>query len=419
MKKKVVLIVLAFAILSILAFENIVGAEDINDLQNQKNELQEQITETNQQIEDLQIELTENLEQLNNLNLKISTYEQEISSLEENLNNLSIEVEEITAKLSIIEESYNLQREALANRIVALYEGGDILYLDVLLNSNSVSEFISNYFLIGEIVKYDNELLETIETQKIQIETIKNTLTEKKENLDTLKQNKEKTSISLENSKIIRNSYIAKLTEDEKAMQEKIDKYQTEINSIDAQITLLTSLNIGEEYVGGEFIWPAPGYSTITSNYGMRFHPILKVNRLHTGTDIGMPTGSYIVASNDGVVIKSVYTSSYGNMVMIDHGGGITTLYAHGSEIIAQTGDIVKKGDLIMKAGSTGWSTGPHLHFEVRINGTPMDAMEFLSKQLEYLQDKSQDESEDESEDEDSQIREVNNQEGQTNGGEI
>ena len=337
MKKKVVLIVLVSAALSILLLKNIVDAQDLSDLQNHKNELQEQITEANEQIQDLQIELTENLEQLNNLNFKISTYEQEISLLEENLNKLSEEVEEISAKLSIIEENYNIQKEALANRVVALYEAGDILYLDVLLNSNSVSEFISNYFLIGEIVKFDNELLETIEKQKIQIETIKNTLTERKENLDYIKENKEKTAISLENSKIIRNSYIAKLTEDEKAMQEKIDKYQTELNSIDAKITILTSLNIGEDFVGGEFIWPAPGYATITSTFGMRFHPVLKVNNLHKGTDIAMPTGSYIIASNDGVVIKSMYTTGYGNMVMIDHGGGITTLYAHGSEIIAET----------------------------------------------------------------------------------
>jgi len=142
----------------------------------------------------------------------------------------------------------------------------------------------------------------------------------------------------------------------------------------------------------------------------MRFHPVLKVNRLHTGTDIAMPTGSYIVASNDGTVIKSLYTTAYGNMVMLDHGGGITTLYAHGSEIIVQAGDIVKKGDLIMKAGSTGWSTGPHLHFEVRINGTPMDPMEFLSKQTEYLQKESQTE--------DVQINEENNQENEISGGE-
>ena len=337
MNRKVILIVLAFAILSILSLRSIVDAQDLSDLHNQKNELQEQITEATQQIEDLQIELTENLEQLNNLNFKISTYEQEIASLEEDLSEITLEVEKITTKLNLIEENYYAQKEALANRVVALYEAGDILYLDVLLNSNSVSEFISNYFLIGEIVKYDNELLETIETQKVQIETIKNTLTERKESLDTIKENKEKTTISLENSKIIRNSYIAKLTEDEKAMQEKIDKYQTELNSLDAQITLLTSINIGEDFVGGEFIWPAPGYSTITSKFGMRFHPVLKVNNLHKGTDIAMPTGSYIIASNDGVVIKSMYTTGYGNMVMIDHGGGITTLYAHGSEIIAQT----------------------------------------------------------------------------------
>lgn len=410
MKKRVSLIVMAVVILSILSVKNIVDAENISDLQNQKNELQEQIDEANQEISDLQIELTENLEQLNNLNLKISTFEEEISTLEENLNKITLEVEKITDELSIIEENYNIQKDILENRVVALYEAGEIYYLDVLVNSNSVSEFISNYFLIGEIIEYDNEILENIETQKIQIESIKNTLTERKENLNSIKENKEKTTISLENSKIIRNSYIAKLTEDEKVMQERIDKYQTELNSIDSQITFLTSLNISEDYVGGEFIWPAPGYSTITSNYGMRFHPILKVNRLHTGTDIAMPTGSYIVASNDGVVIKSVYTSSYGNMVMIDHGGGISTLYAHGSEIIAQTGDTVKKGDLIMKAGSTGWSTGPHLHFEVRINGTPMDAMEFLSKQTEYLQE--------ESKNKDNEVSGENNEEEQTNGGE-
>lgn len=337
MKKKLLLIALVLAIIPILSLRNIVGAEDLNDLQNHKNELQEQITQANEQINDLQIELTENLQQLNDLNLKISTYEEEISSLEKDLNELLLQIEKIEVKLNLIEENYNTQKEALTNRVVALYEAGDILYLDVLLNSNSVSEFISNYFLIGEIVKYDNELLETIEAQKIQIETIKNTLTEKKNDIDSIKQNRERISIALENSKTIRNSYIAKLTEDEKAMQDKIDKYQTELDSIDAQITLLTSLNLGEDFVGGEFIWPAPGYSTITSKFGMRYHPVLKVNSLHKGTDIAMPTGSYVIASNDGVVIKSMYTTGYGNMVMIDHGGGITTLYAHGSEIIAQT----------------------------------------------------------------------------------
>ncbi len=412
MNKKTTLIVLAIIILSIVSFAGIVGAQDLGDLQNKKNELQEQINQSNEQIEDIKIELTENLEQLNNLNLKISTYEQEVASLEENLEKISKEIEDVTAKLNVIEGTYNIQRDILQDRLVALYEAGDIYYLDVLLKSNTISDFISNYYLIGEIAKYDNELLESIERQKTQIEEIKQALTERKNSLETIKKNKEKTTISLENSKIIRNSYIAKLTNDEKSMQEKIDKYQAELNSIDSTITMLTTLNIGEDYVGGEFGWPAPGYSTITSKFGMRIHPILKIYRGHTGTDIAMPTGAYVVASNDGVVIKSTYsTTGYGNMVLIDHGGGISTLYGHGSELIAQLGQTVKKGDLIMKAGSTGWSTGPHLHFEVRINGTPMDAMEFLSNQSKYLGEENKEEKPNDN----TQTNETNNQ---VNGGE-
>lgn len=380
MNKKVILVILVI-ILSLIGFYGIVLAEDLSELQNQKNELQNQINESNEQIQEIQIELTENLEQLNNLKEKIYTYESEIASLENNLNDVEKEIETVTDKLSIIEENYNLQRMALQNRIVALYEAGDIVYLDVLLSSNSVSEFISNYYLIGEIVRYDNELLENIENQKTQIEEIKNSLEEKQENIKTVKKNKEKTTIALENAKVIRNSYINKLTLEEKETQSKIDEYQTELNNLEAQILALTTGNIGSDYIGGEFAWPAPGYTTITSRFGMRIHPILKVARVHSGTDIAMPTGAYVIAANDGVVIQAMYTTGYGNMVMIDHGGGVVTLYGHGSEIIAQTGQEVKKGDIIMKAGSTGWSTGPHLHFEVRINGTAVDSLPFITKQ--------------------------------------
>ena len=385
MNKKARILILTFILILLISFGGIVLAENINDLQNQKNQLQEQITQASDKIEDIKIELTENLEQLNNLNSRISTYENEIASLEDNLDKVSKDITTVTDKLNIIEENYTIQKETLQNRILAIYETGDVYYLDVLLQSNSIIEFISNYYLIGKIAKYDSDLLDNIERQKNQIEVINQALTERQDNLETLKKNKEKTTISLENSKIIRNSYIAKLSNDEKSMQEKIDKYQSELNNLESQITALTSLSIGENFVGGEFIWPAPGYTTITSRYGMRFHPILKVNRLHTGTDIGMPTGAYVVASNDGVVIQASYVTGYGNTIMIDHGGGIVTLYGHASELIAQLGQTVKKGDLIMKAGSTGWSTGPHLHFEVRINGTAIDSMKFLQEQANYV----------------------------------
>ena len=275
--------------------------------------------------------------------------------------------------------------------MVALYETGDIVYLDVLLNSSSVSEFISNYYLIGEIAKYDTQLLENIENQRTQIENIKETLEEKQTNIKTVKKNKEKTTIALENSKIIRNSYINKLSEQEKQTQAKIDEAQAELNSIESQIVMLTTGNIGEDYVGGEFGWPAPGYTTITSPFGMRLHPIFKVYRLHTGTDIATPTGAPIVAANSGVVIKSMYTNGYGNMVMISHGGGVSTVYAHGSEIIAKTGQLVERGEVIMKAGSTGWSTGPHLHFEIRINGQYVDPLPYITRQSNILDNQVED----------------------------
>ena len=112
----------------------------------------------------------------------------------------------------------------------------------------------------------------------------------------------------------------------------------------------------------------------------MRVHPILKTHRVHSGTDIAMPMGAYIIAANDGVVTKAGYSSTgYGNMVLIDHGGGVSTLYGHGSEILVQAGQTVKRGDIIMKAGSTGWSTGPHLHFEVRINGQHVDSLPYIT----------------------------------------
>lgn len=378
MKKKVILIFLLI-ILFVISICGIVLAENLEDLQNKKNELQNQINESNEQIEKIQIDLTENLEQLNNINEKIYTYESEILLLKENLETVEKEIQEVTERLNIIEQNYNLQREAFENRMVAIYESGDIVYLDVLLNSRSISEFISNYYLIGEIAKYDSELLENIENQKTQIENIKLQLEERQENIKIVKKNKEKTTIALENAKVIRNSYINKLSNQEKETQAKIDKFQEELNNLEAQIVMIATGNLGEDYVGGEFAWPAPGYTTVTSNFGMRLHPIFKVNRLHTGTDIGMPTGAAIVAANDGIVIKSTYTTGYGNMIMIDHGGGVVTVYGHGSENVAQTGQTVKRGDIIMKAGSTGWSTGPHLHFEIRINGKYIDPLPYIT----------------------------------------
>lgn len=132
------------------------------------------------------------------------------------------------------------------------------------------------------------------------------------------------------------------------------------------------------EYAGGHLILPTPGYTRVSSPFGYRIHPLLHVRKMHTGIDIPVPTGTKILAANSGKIILSGFNSSYGNVVVIDHGGGITTLYAHNSKLLVKVGDEVKQGDVISLAGSTGSSTGPHLHFEVRVNGEYKDPMNWL-----------------------------------------
>ena len=341
MKKRVITIIILIMLFAICTCS---FAQDMSGLQDRRDELKNQISESNEQINQIELQITENLEQLNKLDEKISNYENDIYILQKDLNKIEKEVNIIEERLNIIQKNYNSQKNAFKSRIVALYENGDILYLDVLLSSDSVSDFISNYFLIGEIARYDNNLLKDLENQKTQIEEIKKTLEERKEKVKTEKNSKEKITTALENARIIRNSYIEKLTEEEKETQNKIAIYKNELNDIERRIIAIATGEGIEDYVGGEFLWPVPGYYTITSRFGPRIHPILKIPRAHSGTDIACPTGTNILAANDGIVISATYSKTgYGNMVMIDHGGGIVSLYGHGSELIVEVRTNSKK----------------------------------------------------------------------------
>lgn len=353
-------------------------AENIADLKNKKNEITESLSKANEELENLKIELTDNLEAISKLELQIEDGEAKLEETNNELEIIKNEVNEVKEKLNKVKKSYTKQKDICQKRLVALYEMGETSYLDVLLNSKNVSDFISNYYIIGEIAEYDKDLLDTIEKEKKQIEQISIELNEKQENLKSIQASQEKTLIALENARTIKNSYANSLTEEEKQLQDKINGYQSELNSLDSQILYLTIGEVSSDYIGGEFLWPAPGYRTITSPFGTRVHPILKTVKTHTGTDIGAPYGANVVAANAGVVTSSSYLGGYGNCVIIDHGGGISTIYAHGSSLIAKVGDRVERGELIMKVGSTGMSTGPHLHFGVTVNGRYVDPMPYL-----------------------------------------
>lgn len=289
---------------------------------------------------------------------KFGNAQSELDELNIKITQLQNSVDEIEEKLNVAEEKYQKQKAILEARLVAMYESSDVQYLDVLLSSKNVSEFLSNYFLITELANYDTELLEEMKSKKDEIELTKEKLDKEKEQLATMKENQTKTAKIMENTKTVRENYIAKLSDQEKEIQLKIDEYNARFNEINNEILALALQGLDTQYIGGELAWPVPGYTRISSKYGMRTHPITGVYKLHTGVDISAPMGADFVAANDGIVTKAGYNSAYGNMVIIDHGGGISTLYAHGSEIMVQVGDIVKRGEtVVLKVGSTGYST--------------------------------------------------------------
>ena len=379
--RKYLCMVLAFII--ICTYITVVYAEDSNsnltDLQNKQQDLQNQLTESNEQLDEVQSQLSDNLQQIEKLDEKIKQSEDKISQLDTQVKELQEEISNIQSQLEVAEKNYETQKEIMEKRLVAIYEAGDTRYIDVLLKSNNLSEFLSNYYLITEITTMDQSLLDEVETQKKEIELSKEKLEKNQETLGAALQTQTKTATVLQNTKTLRENYISRLSDEEKAKQAQIDEITAQYEAVNNQILELAKQGLDTEYIGGVLAWPVPGYTKITSNYGMRVHPITGQYKLHTGVDISAPIGANFVAANDGIVTKAEYNTAYGNMVIIDHGGGISTLYAHGSEILVTVGQTVKRNEAILKVGSTGYSTGPHAHFEVRINGVETNPIEYIT----------------------------------------
>lgn len=382
----IVLIAIICSISSMSYAENNAASEttnetskDLSQLQEQQQELQNKMQEVGQDLNEVQDELTENLQQIQIIDEKIEQAQKDLEELTNKIEKINQNNKKLEQKLKVATKNYEKQKKLLEARLVAIYEAGETQYLDVILSSADLSEFLSNYVLVTEIASYDTQLLEEVEEKKQIIELAKQHLDENLAQLNIMKTSQEKNSKILQNTKILRENYTAKLSEQEKEVQAKIDEYKFQYEEVNREI-LKTALADGllADYVGGEMTWPIPGYSTISSPYGMRVHPITGVYTLHTGVDVKAPTGADFVAANDGIVTKAYFNPAYGNMVMVDHGGGISTLYAHGSEILVRVGQPVKKGEPVLKVGSTGYSTGPHAHFEVRINGQVTSPMEYI-----------------------------------------
>lgn len=377
MHKKIFKILIT--LITICAITFVSYAADLNELQNQKNEIQNKVNESQENLQIIDQELSSNLKQVQKMDEEIQEKQKALDKVNSDISELEKSIKEIEVKLKLITEKYNNQKSLLDKRLVAMYEMRQTSYLDMLFTSSNLSDFISTYYLITELTSYDMDLLEVVEQEKKTIENNQAKLDYQKQNLEKQRQVQVKTQVVLENSKLLRENYIAKLSEEEKQIQSQIDDYNSQITALEEEIkSLVVTASFGENYKGGKMIWPIAGHYDITSPFAMRVHPITKVYKLHTGIDISAQTGTDFLAAAYGVVVKAEYNGAYGNMVIIDHGGGVQTLYAHGSSIETQVGNIVNAGDVVLKVGSTGYSTGPHAHFEIRINGSAVNPLDYI-----------------------------------------
>ena len=361
-------------------------ATDISDLDKQKKEVSEELNKKNKQLEYVNEELTTALLEIQKLDDEILQYETDLNKYETQLSKLQTSIDEAIEKIDLVQEDYQTREEILRERLVEIYKAGDVTYLEVLLSSKSLTEFISSYFLMRQLVEYDNKLIEQVEREKNDLEYTKAKLEKEQKEVKTIKAKKEQTTIILNNKKTLQKAHVNKLSEEEKKLQKEIIEYKKEVYRIQSLISqVLGEPNLQIQYTGGDMIWPVAKEGTaITSYYEQREHPITGIIHYHSGIDIGNAYfGTPVVAALDGYVSYAGWLGGYGNCVIINHGNGVSTLYGHGQAILTTLHKEVKQGELIMEVGSTGNSTGPHLHFEIRINGYTVNPLLYVNEPTE------------------------------------
>lgn len=266
----------------------------------------------------------------------------------------------------------------LARRVRAIYMYGQLNYLEVIMGSKSFSDFANRLELLKRIIRADFNLILEIRQRQAEIEAKRAELEAQKKEVDALEAEAAKTQQAIDEKRAEQQAVLDEASQQKEAAEQMERDLQADSQDIQRRIQQRAAGGGGVQIVGtGQLSWPVSG-GVITSPQGWRVHPIFGTSIYHAGMDIGVDEGTPVHAADDGVVVDADWLGGYGNCVIIDHGNGMQTVYAHNSALVVSAGQSVSKGELIAYAGSTGYSTGPHCHFEVRINGEPVDPMGYL-----------------------------------------
>lgn len=400
MKKKILVISMA----ALVAAGNITLslADDISAYKEELEQNEEKMDEVQSQLDDTAAQKSTAKDEVEKLDNELNQVNSEYEELVQNLDDTNANLAAAQAELDAATAQREAQYETLKSRIRVMYEEGNVGYLEILLNADSFSDYLNRMEYVSRIVDYDNNLLadfqalETlINTKVTEIEDYKNELevltaqtAAKKSELDSKVQEKLELISKLSSDEVTYNQQLADLEEDNEYIKSLIQKAEAEAEAArqaaaaaaaNSASYSYSSSNKIYSYGGGRFLWPVPAYVGIINDvYGYRSSPISGSGEFHSGLDMRAPYGTDIVAADDGTVIYSGVRNGYGNCVIIDHGGGFSTLYGHNSTLCVSVGQTVVRGQVIAKAGSTGYSTGAHLHFEVRINGQYVDPNPYL-----------------------------------------
>lgn len=375
-----------------------ITSESIKDKENQIDQAQEEKENLQNSLTDVKKIKAELEKEKRDLSKYVEQLDAELLTIQENIARLNGLISEKEAEIAVTQaqlaEARQIeadQYEAMVQRIQFMYTHGDTTYMEMLFSGDSISDILNQVVYMEQISAYDRQQLDEFMLNRQLIELCEQELIAAKELLDAEKAGVEAEEAAMEELIAEKEATIVAYQTDINNKEQAIADYEADIaeqneiiEALEAAVAaerkkILEESGIVLTYDGGKFKMPIASYTRVSSPYGWRMHPTLGVQKYHNGIDLASPTGTAIYAAYDGIVVASAYSSSMGNYIMIDHGSGLYTIYMHASKLYVSEDDVVVRGETIAAVGSTGRSTGPHLHFGVRLNGAYVNPSNYVT----------------------------------------